>query len=298
DGEFDVLWKTPMRGDLTLSLQPAFSGPTGVLTPAVTRRVAGAALATWRLHAPVLRGQTVTIAGLEATMTDALVRVEFLDGALWVRRLTPAKPAAAIPDRPGALALARTYLALGTEHILTGPDHLLFILGLLLITGGGWRIVKTVTAFTAAHSLTLGLAALGVARLPLAPLEAVIALSILFLGPEIVRVWRGETSLTIRRPWLVAFAFGLLHGFGFATGLSLDGMARDAIPQALLWFNVGVELGQLAFIGLALGLHRAFRLLAPRWPLWLMRAPGYAVGIAGAFWVIQRTSILLAGKLG
>jgi hypothetical protein len=131
--------------------------------------------------------------------------------------------------------------------------------------------------------------------MPLPPLNAAIALSILFLGPEIVRVWRGETSLTIRQPWVVAFAFGLLHGFGFASGLSTTGMARLAIPQALLWFNVGVELGQLTFVGLILALERAFRTLEMHWPVWMARAPGYVVGVCGAFWFIQRTVLMFAG---
>src|SRR5690606_27990687 len=157
-------------------------------------------------------------------------------------------------------------LGLGYEHILLGVDHLLFVLGLLLIVQGQLTLLKTITAFTLAHSLTLAVATLGYASTPLPPLNAAIALSILFLGPEIVRVWRGETSSPIRQPWVVAFAFGLLHGFGFASGLSTAGMARLAIPQALLWFNVGVELGQLTFVCLILALVRAFRVLEMRWP--------------------------------
>jgi hydrogenase/urease accessory protein HupE len=295
-GAFRVLWKTPMRGEMRLALSPAFSGRTENLTPVATRHTDNAAVQTWRLQAiEPLRGQVVRIAGLESTMTDALVRMEFADGSTWVKRLTAAEPAAEIPARQSAWQLATVYLRLGYEHILLGVDHLLFVLGLLWIVQGRLTLLKTITAFTLAHSLTLAVATLGYASVPLPPLNAAIALSILFLGPEIVRVWRGETSLTIRQPWVVAFAFGLLHGFGFASGLSTTGMARLAIPQALLWFNIGVELGQLTFVGLILALERAFCTLEMHWPVWMARAPGYVVGVCGAFWFIQRTVLMFAG---
>jgi hydrogenase/urease accessory protein HupE len=229
-------------------------------------------------------------------MTDVLVCHERLDGTTHVTRLTPSAPSFAVEASPGIMQIAVTYLQLGFEHILLGVDHLLFVLGLLLIVRGRSMLLKTITAFTVAHSLTLGIATLGYASAPMPPLNAAIALSILFLGPEIVRSWRGETSLTIRRPWLVAFAFGLLHGFGFASGLTTTGMARSGIPQALLWFNVGVELGQLAFVGLMLTLARSFRVLEMKWPVWVARMPGYTVGACGALWTIQRTVMMLTGR--
>jgi len=154
-------------------------------------------------------------------------------------------------------------------------------------------LLKTITAFTLAHSITLGIATLGFANVPALPLNAVIALSILFLGPEIVRVWRSETSFTIRHPWVVAFAFGLLHGFGFASGLTAMGLPQNEIPLALLFFNVGVELGQIAFVLIVLALARSFRTLEIRWPRWAKLIPGYAVGTLGALWFIERTVILL-----
>jgi hydrogenase/urease accessory protein HupE len=178
---------------------------------------------------------------------------------------------------------------------MLGVDHLLFVLGLLLIVGSRMMLLKTITSFTVAHSITLAIATLGYASAPLPPLNAAIALSILFLGPEIVRSWRGETSLTIRYPWVVAFMFGLLHGFGFASGLSTTGMPSVELPLALLFFNVGVELGQLVFVAVVLMLGRSFAILEMRWPLWVERAPGYAVGICGAYWTIQRTIILIGG---
>jgi hypothetical protein len=170
---------------------------------------------------------------------------------------------------------------------------MLFVLGLLLIVKDRWMLLKTVTAFTVAHSITLAIATLGYADAPALPLNAAIALSILFLGPEIVRSWRGESSFTISHPWVVAFAFGLLHGFGFATALTGAGLPRSDLPLALLSFNIGVEFGQLGFIALTLALERSFRVLEFCWPRWAQAVPGYAVGSLGAFWTIQRVAILL-----
>jgi hypothetical protein len=169
---------------------------------------------------------------------------------------------------------------------------MLFVLGLLLIVRDRWMLLKTVTAFTVAHSLTLAIATFGYASAPAIPLNAAIALSILFLGPEIIRSWRGETSFTIRNPWVVAFAFGLLHGFGFASALTGAGVPRQDLPLALVSFNVGVEVGQLAFVGLILALERSFRILEVRWPRWALALPGYAVGSLGAFWTVQRVALL------
>ena len=160
-----------------------------------------------------------------------------------------------------------------------------------------WMLLKTITAFTIAHSITLGIATLGYASAPLPPLNVAIALSILVLGPEIVKVWRGETSFTIRHPWVVAFAFGLLHGFGFASGLSTNGLPSAEIPVALLLFNVGVEIGQLFFVLVIVMLERSFRTLEIRWPRWAEALPGYTVGGLGAFWTIQRFAIMVGGMV-
>ena len=161
-----------------------------------------------------------------------------------------------------------------------------------MIVRDRWMLLKTITAFTAAHSLTLAAATLGWARVPTPPLNAAIALSILFLGPEMVRVHRGQTSLAIQHPWVVAFAFGLLHGFGFASGLTALGLSRAEIPLALLLFNVGVEAGQLFFVGLILLLIAAFRVLQVQWARWAEWIPAYTVGGLGVYWTIQRTLLL------
>ncbi|SPF39031.1 conserved membrane hypothetical protein [Syntrophobacter sp. SbD1] len=292
---YDALWKVPGLGqDLRLGLYVELPvGCTNVTEPRASA-INNAFTERWPVEcAGGLGGGRIHIAGLSATMTDVLVRLERLDGATQVTRLTPSNPSFVVEAMPSRWRMAATYLRLGTDHILRGVDHLLFVLGLLLIVGNRWTLFKTITAFTAAHSITLAAATLGYASAPLPPLNAAIALSILFLGPEIVRVRRDETSLTIRYPWLVAFAFGLLHGFGFASGLKATGLPQTDIAWALLLFNVGVEIGQLFFVFLILAIARSFRTLEIRWPRWALALPGYTVGTLGAYWTIERTAILL-----
>jgi hydrogenase/urease accessory protein HupE len=288
-GEFHVLWKTPMRGEMRLPLSPEFSGRTENVTSIATRRTGNAAVQTWRLSAvEPLRGQSVRIAGLEGTMTDALVRIEFGDGTTWTQRLTPGQPAAVIPARESGLAVAGVYLKLGVEHILLGMDHLLFVLALIIITRGGWNLVKTVSAFTLSHSVTLTAATLGFVHLPQQPVEAVIALSIVFVASEIVAAGRGENDIAARAPWVVALTFGLLHGLGFAGGLSEVGLPEGHIPLALLFFSIGVEAGHLFFVGAVLVLIATGRRLGIPLPRWTALVPPYAIGSVAMFWVIQR----------
>jgi len=288
-GEFQVLFKTPMRGDLRLALSATFSGRADAIIPMMTRTTGDAAVQTWRFRAlDPLPGQTVGIAGLENTMTDALVRVLFLDGTSWVRRLTPQEPSATIPTRQSGWSVAWLYLKLGIEHILLGIDHLLFVLALLLITRGTWLLMKTVTAFTVAHSITLALATLGYVHVPSAPVEALIALSIVFVAVEIVRLWQGREGLTARAPWVVAFTFGLLHGLGFAGALSEVGLPAGHIPVALLFFNLGVEIGQLLFVAVIICLFALVRRIRISWPRWADLAVPYAIGSVAMFWVIER----------
>jgi hypothetical protein len=287
-GEFSILWKTPMQGQLRLALTPQWSGATLDLTPIVTRTTqSAAAVQTWRVRAiEPLRGQTLRIVGLEGTTTDVLARFEFADGSTWIKRLTPAEPAAAIPRESSTWSVAGEYLELGVEHILLGTDHLLFVLSLLLLCVGVWRLIKTVTAFTIAHSITLALATLGFVRVPPAPVEAVIALSIAFVAMEIIRTRQGRPGISAQAPWLVAFVFGLLHGLGFAGALSEVGLPHGHIPVALLFFNLGVEGGQLLFVAVVLAaLALVRRVPAPRA---LSLVPPYAIGTIAMFWVIQR----------
>ena len=297
-GRYDVLWKLPSLGssDVRMPIAPVFPERCRQLGEPRTDRAGTAWVFAARLECKNgLAGQSIAVEGLEAFTTDVLVRVQHADGAVETHVLKPVQPSVELRGAGERQRGVGVYLYLGIEHILLGIDHLLFVLGLLLIVRDRWMLLKTVTAFTVAHSITLAVATFGIATVPPAPLNAAIALSILFLGPEIVRSWRGQTSVTIRHPWVVAFAFGLLHGFGFASGLVQLGLPKDEIPLALLLFNVGVEIGQLAFVLLVLLLERAFRQLQIHWPKLVERLPGYLVGTLGAFWTIQRVAILLRG---
>jgi hydrogenase/urease accessory protein HupE len=188
---------------------------------------------------------------------------------------------------------ARRYTALGAEHILQGIDHLLFVLALLLIVSNGWLLIKTVTAFTVAHSITLALATLGYLSMPSAPVEAAIALSIVFLCVELLHARRGRPSLTFRYPWLVAFAFGLLHGLGFAGALAEIGLPPNEIPIALLFFNVGVEIGQILFVLAVLALMWLARQSSMRWPDRLRPLPPYVIGTVASYWFLERAAGML-----
>jgi hydrogenase/urease accessory protein HupE len=239
-----------------------------------------------------LTGGTIHIAGLTATMTDVLVRLERRDGTTQVTRLTPSAPSFVVEAAPRAMQVAATYLILGVEHILLGIDHLLFVLALLILVKGTRRLLATVTAFTVAHSLTLAGATLGFVHMPGPPVEAAIALSIVFVAAEIVHSGQGMKGLTERFPWIVAFTFGLLHGFGFASALSEVGLPQTAIPVALLFFNVGVEIGQLLFIAFVFAViataRQVMRRFAVSQPTWTWRVPPYAIGSVAAFWAVQR----------
>jgi hydrogenase/urease accessory protein HupE len=290
-GELDLLWKTPMIGDKRLSLWPVLSGESAEIGPLTTRLTGHAAVQTWSLRQrESLRSQLLHIDGLTATMTDVLVRVEFADGLSWVTRLTPQAPQVRIPQKHTGVSVALTYLALGVEHILLGVDHLLFVVGLLLITCGVKRLALTITAFTVAHSITLALATLGFVKVPASPVEAVIALSVACLAVEILRLRRGEVGLTARNPWIVAFIFGLLHGLGFAGALAEIGLPTEQIPLALLFFNVGVEAGQLAFVAVVLAAMALLDRSRTKLPRWAGTVPPYVIGSVAMLWVIQRTA--------
>jgi len=286
---YDVLWKVPALGDRRLAARVVF--PADVTEVESPRGVfVGAAHSErWQVTRPGgLNGQSIAFEGILGGVTDVIVRVERADGTSQVVRVQTDDPRFTVPTPAGTGEVAWSYLVLGVEHILGGVDHLLFVLALLLIVRGGKRILLTITAFTVAHSITLVSATLGWVHVPGPPVEAMIALSIVFVAAEIVRGLRGKPGLTARAPWVVAFSFGLLHGFGFAGALAEVGLPQKAIPVALLMFNVGVELGQLIFVAVALV---AGALLA-RLPLsqrrWMPYAASYAIGSIAMFWVIER----------
>lgn len=293
---YRALWKQPARGDLRLAIDPVFPPSCRTEGERVRQPVPGAFLDRMTIVCEGgLGGKTLAVAGLEATLTDVLVRVELADGRTVTELLKPGRPGFTVPAA-GATALALTYLGLGVEHILLGVDHLLFVLGLLFLVGGRrWRLLQTITAFTVGHSVSLAVATLGVIEVPAPPLEAAIALSIVFLAAEVVRARRGEVSLAVRQPGVMAGAFGLVHGLGFATALTGLGLPSAALPAALLLFNVGVEIGQAAFVALVIGLIASWRALDVRWSSWIAPVPVYAMGIVAAVWFAQRLSALVTG---
>ncbi len=289
-GWFDVTWKVPTRGDRVLGMEPRLPASLVPLGPPSERVVPGAWIqqTTYKRDGGAFVGETITVDGLSVLQTDVLLRIDLADGTSHSAILRPGSPSFEIPARAGKAEVSWSYWRMGVTHILEGVDHLLFLLALMLIVSGFGRLLKTITAFTLAHSLTLGLATLGVVNVPPAPTEAVISLSILFLAVEIVRMGEGEPSLTARRPWLVALAFGLFHGLGFAGALSEVGVPAHEVPLALLMFNVGVETGQILFVAAvfaALALVRRIRIPAPD-GVW--RLAPYAIGSLAAFWTIDR----------
>ena len=293
---YDALWKVPGRDEnLRLGLHVELPRGCTNVTPPRAAMINGAVTERWTLKCAGGLSGTIHIAGLSGTMTDVLVRLERRDGTTQVTRLTPSIPSFVVSARPGAMGVARTYTVLGIEHILSGVDHLLFVLALILITRGGWKLVKTVTAFTVSHSITLSLATLGYVHVPQRPVEAAIALSIVFVAAEILRGGQGRVGLTARAPWVVALTFGLMHGLGFAGGLSEAGLPDGHIPTALLFFSIGVETGHFLFIGavcaLMAVLHRAISRLAPVHQgrlAFFQILPPYAIGGVAMFWVIER----------
>ena len=291
-GSYALVWKVPRRGDDILPLQLLLPSTCEDLSPPARYLQPNAALT----RRSVICGeagmahQDIAITGFSATISDALVRISLLSGETQTAILNTDRPRLRIAAPQNPTAVLGSYIRLGIEHILFGIDHLLFVLGLLLIVRGVGRLVKTITAFTLAHSVTLGLAALGFVRVPQAPVEAVIALSILFLATELVKQQRGDSSMTERYPWLVALTFGLLHGFGFAGALSEVGLPQTEIPLALFGFNIGVELGQLLFVSVSLAVIWLLQRLRINWPGWAEQLPAYGIGSLAAFWCIERVA--------
>jgi hydrogenase/urease accessory protein HupE len=266
-----------------------FAEGTHVVEPPVSAFSGAAIVEAWRVRRPEgLVGTTVRIEGAATPITDILVRVQRLDGTTQVERLGVTNPMFEVTPTAGTGEVARTYLTLGFEHILGGLDHLLFVLSLLLVVRGRRDIFATITAFTVAHSLTLAAASLDVVRVPPAPVEAVIALSIVFVAHEAARRERGRPG-SKAPAWTMAFAFGLLHGLGFAGALAEVGLPSSSVPLSLLTFNVGVELGQLAFVAVVL--------VGAAWVVrWerniggqMLRLAPIAIGGIATFWVIERT---------
>jgi hydrogenase/urease accessory protein HupE len=289
---YDVLWKVPALDEqTTLKLKPVFPPGTQELTPRRGAYANGATVLRWKIEVPGgLEGKPIAFEGLSLTRTDVLVRLARADGTEQLERLNPAEPQFVAVTSPGPWEVITSYTWLGIEHILLGVDHLLFVAALVMLVRGKRQLLLTITAFTIAHSITLALATLGIVDVPGPPVEAIIALSILFVALEILRREQGHPSLASEKPWLVAFSFGLLHGLGFAGALAEVGLPENSIPLALLFFNVGVEIGQLLFVGVLLAGAALVQRLAGgqvdrRWSVTL---PAYLIGGLASYWVFER----------
>ena len=287
--DYEILWKIPVLDTRAPKISPVFpenfelkQSSEEFLIDAHIRKYQ----ATFKED---LNGKEIFIEGLSTTLVDVLVQINLSESVSYTILLQPDNPKAIIPVEPNKWEVTKLYIKLGIEHILIGIDHLLFVLGLLLLVRDLGTLIKTITAFTIAHSITLGIAALDIFRMPQAPVEAVIALSILFLAREYLSLKNGKESLTAKHPWVVAFAFGLLHGFGFAGALAEIGLPQKEVPMALFTFNVGVEIGQLIFIAAMILVGKIISLIKIPMPSWSWKVLPYLMGIIASFWLIERT---------
>jgi hydrogenase/urease accessory protein HupE len=283
-----VTWKQPVLGDRRLPLDPILPEHCEVLGEGLPEHTGAALIIRWDVRCDLSHGE-VRIQGLSRTLTDVMVRITPRSGEQISVMLKPDSPAMNLADPAPPIG---AYLLLGIEHLLFGIDHILFVIGLVLFIGDRWMLLKTITAFTLAHSITLALSVLELVRLPQGPVEAVIALSILFLARELM-LPEGQRSAIMRiRPWLMAFTFGLLHGFGFAGALADIGLPRDDLALSLFLFNVGIEMGQLMVIAVMLSIGWiAQRLHVLGSPVW-QQAFTVSMGIAAAYWTVDRTWVV------
>ncbi len=288
---YHVTMKIPARGNMVLAVTPIFPEGFEAVTPAIPRMTPVAYIEHTTMKSTRgenLYGKKIMIDGLNTLQIDVLVKVDFLDGTTLSSLVQSKDPIFQVPERGSKAQVAGSYFVMGVEHILGGIDHLLFVLALLLIVNNYWKLLKTITAFTVAHSITLALASLGLVNVPSAPTEAIIALSIVFLCVEILKNRSGQKSITERHPWIVALLFGLFHGLGFAGALSEVGLPQHEIPLALLMFNVGVEAGQVMFVAAIVLLKLVINRVRVPWPSWSWKMMPYAIGSVAAFWTIQR----------
>lgn len=295
---FDVLWKQPALGTLAVHLAPSVSNGLLNAKPNDESATNSFLIRRW-INLPQSRdsfdGATLRVEGLDRTITDVLVNVSFANGQSIQSLLKPDSPSLVVHLRGAGKLPVPTYLTLGIEHILTGFDHLSFVLGLVLLVQGRVKLLKTITAFTLAHSITLAAAALGYVNVSAPVIESLVALSIVFVAVELARAYRGNEGLTARFPWLIAFTFGLLHGFAFAGSLADIGLPAHNIPAALLLFNVGVEIGQLLFVAAVLALIRLSRFLPWRLERYGGWAAAYGIGTLASYWMLERIHVLIPG---
>lgn len=288
---YSVLLKLSLKDDQKLPIDMLIPKGCSLTLPKTSHLVNNTYLDRWQMKCnESLADKTLYIEGLKSTGTDLLLRLELLSGVSHSKLLNPAKSSYRVPRDASSWQIVQTYTWLGITHILLGFDHLLFVFALLLIVKNMRRLLWTITAFTLAHSLTMVVATLGIVHLPSAPVEAIIALSILFLAMEIIHEKQGKIGLTSRYPWIIAFIFGLLHGFGFAGALAEIGLPQQAITLALIFFNIGVELGQLMFVATIVFIVVMLqRLTYPAVLNKLQTIVVYMIGGISSFWLIERT---------
>ena len=293
-GATEIVWRQPLAAGYTQPLAPALSSGWLDAQPRQQTFTAQSLTRSWRIAGGgvPLAGQTLRIDGLDRVLTDVFVRVKWQSGDETVALLRPLHDTLVLEPSTGSGTAIRAYFRLGVEHIWSGYDHLLYLAGLMLLVGSFRALVGVITAFTAAHSLTLAASVLGIVKLQPAPVEAVIALSILFVAVELRRGQLGQSGFAHAHPWVVAFAFGLLHGFGFAGALRSIGLPDGAIAAPLLLFNLGIEAGQLVFVTVVAAL---FWQLVKRMPAArpaLQRGSTMVIGSLAAWWLIARTAAL------
>ena len=285
---FEVTWKIPKIQNKYINIYPSISGGYELLLEKETQLPD----ALIRLYSFVsdgpINGEEIKIENLEKTLIDVLVQIELYDKTTYSFIVQPSKPSVIIPFEKSFWNVINTYVLLGMKHILLGYDHLLFVLGLILIIPGMTMLIKTITSFTIAHSITLALASFGFINVPGEPIEAIIALSIILLAREVITYYNDGTSLTIKYPWIVAFIFGLIHGLGFAGALSEIGLPQKSIPAALFTFNIGVELGQILFIFIVIGLIKMIKMFSETVQAQFLRILPYLLGSVAFFWLIER----------
>ena len=293
-GVFEVRWRASALRLPGANVQPVLPARCHQVGPAVAVDEADRITLRWTVECGPggLAGDVIGVDDLAAAKINALLTVERLDGEKLQTVLGPGSPSFTVPARPSRWEVVRGYLTLGMEHILTGPDHLLFVFALVLLAGTARRVVATVTAFTFGHSITLTLAALGLIVVPSRPIEVAIATTVLAVAVELARP-RAASSLARRRPWLMAATFGLLHGLGFAAALREAGLPAGEVPLALLSFNVGIEAGQVGFVLGVLALRRAVHGFAADVPGWLRQIPVYGMGTLAGYWWLDRLLALI-----
>lgn len=289
DQKFLVSWKVPAVGTRRLSIYPEFDSNFSSSQNRVSGFTSGASIQSWYITGRDLADTDITFINLSSTMTDVLVQASFLDGRYQTGLVRPSAPAFHVSARDNQATIFRSYMELGVEHILLGWDHLLFVLGMILLITSNRRLLWAVTGFTFAHSITLALATLDIIRIPGPPIEAIIALSIIFLAVEIAKYRQtGVETIAVRSPWLISIAIGLIHGLGFAGALSEFGLPSHARFTSLVAFNLGVEFGQLMFIALLI----AIGALAQRFTVPLRQSIRFSaawfIGISGSFWLTER----------